>query len=222
MTPWKVFKIQISVSINKLFWNTPCPFMYMVSVTAFEQQRQSWIVATKMVQVSKPKIFPVWSFTGKSLLISGLDPPPLPLAYHVSWAPCSPGFLGLQGTQILRAVKPSSPVVGTGWVGGRVRAVDVRMCAVPPRYNVCILWHKVGDNSPRECGLIDEGLQLPAGSWNNCFPLECFPLPTPCAEARALCKVLTIQVIMEGNLTHFIAIVTEIASLDAVLAVSAR
>ena len=70
-----------------------------------------------MIQLLKPKIFPVQSFTGKSLLISGLDPPPLPLACHVSGAPCRPGFLGLQGTKILHAMKPSSPVVGTGWVG---------------------------------------------------------------------------------------------------------
>lgn len=118
MTHWKVFKIQISVSINKTVLQYTCPFMCIVSVTAFEQQRQRWRVATKMIQLLKPKIFPVQSFTGKSLLISGLDPPPLPLACRVSWAPCRPGFQGLQGTRILHALKPSSPVVGKRWVGG--------------------------------------------------------------------------------------------------------
>lgn len=78
----------------------------------------------------------------------------------------------------------------------------------------------MGNNSTCSSKLIDDSLQQ-QGVETTISPQSVFFL-LPCANVRALCKVLTIQVIMEGNLTHFIAIVTKIASLDAVLAVSAQ
>ena len=52
---WKWYEIQISVAVNKVCWNTACSFGYLLSMTAFTLQWQSWIVVTDLCVLRSPK-----------------------------------------------------------------------------------------------------------------------------------------------------------------------
>ena len=60
---WKLYEIQISVSISKVLLET-VNLIYLLSMAPFSLQ-QSWVVATETTWLMKPKIFTVWPFTEK-------------------------------------------------------------------------------------------------------------------------------------------------------------
>lgn len=52
----------MSVSINDISLEQPNPFVYVLSMATFSQQRQRPIVATEMASPANPKIFTIWGF----------------------------------------------------------------------------------------------------------------------------------------------------------------
>lgn len=154
---WNIFKIQISVSLNKILLEHTCPFTYILSMAIFELQSQTQKVATKTKWPPKPDLFTVESITENicwllhQILLSHRLPT-ISFKLSASLASC-----------LYRMC------TGEPWKSW--------MYAITPRYGVCILFHRQGDDSPCECGLIDDSLQLPTGSWNNCFPIVCGPPP---------------------------------------------
>lgn len=147
---WKVLKIQISVPINKMELECTCPFLYILSVAAFELQRQSWIVATRRVWPMKPEILIIWSFREKVCW---------PLDYTLLFCP---------STAI--SFKLSAALASwLYWLYPR-EFCKIWVCTITSRCGGCTLWHRYGNNAPCECVLIGDGPQLPTRSWNNYFP----------------------------------------------------
>ena len=63
---WKLSEIQISVLINKVYWNTATSSPLSIVCGCFcVNDDKSWTVAPETVGPAKAKILTLWPFTGK-------------------------------------------------------------------------------------------------------------------------------------------------------------
>lgn len=62
----KLYKSQISLSVNEVYWHTAVPTRFLVVNAALTLPQRSLIVLTKAEVAHEPKIFTLWPFTRKA------------------------------------------------------------------------------------------------------------------------------------------------------------
>lgn len=62
----KLYKSQISLSVNEVYWHTAVPTRLLIVNAALTLPQQSSVALTKAEAAQEPKILTLWPFTRKA------------------------------------------------------------------------------------------------------------------------------------------------------------